>query len=85
MAHRLAKFALRQVGFRSWLEEALDFLADLFVLESPFVLQSTWVTHSGIALVVISLNFEVLMEPEASELPKGLVLGRDESIHLRLT
>ncbi|KAM1087432.1 hypothetical protein EV1_012981 [Malus domestica] len=33
MAHRLAKFALRQVGFRSWLEEALDFLADLFVLE----------------------------------------------------
>lgn len=33
MAHRLAKFALRQVGFRSWLEEAPDFLADLFVVE----------------------------------------------------
>ncbi|RXI06881.1 hypothetical protein DVH24_026017 [Malus domestica] len=32
-----------------------------------------------------SLNFEVLKEPEASELPKGLVLGRDENIHIRLT
>ncbi|RXI06451.1 hypothetical protein DVH24_018493 [Malus domestica] len=32
-----------------------------------------------------SLNFGVLMEPEASELPKGLVLGRDENIHLRIT
>ncbi|CAN6695954.1 unnamed protein product [Malus baccata var. baccata] len=32
-----------------------------------------------------SLNFGVLMEPEASELPKGLVLGRDENIHIRLT
>ncbi|KAM2041111.1 hypothetical protein ACFX16_034957 [Malus domestica] len=31
-----------------------------------------------------SLNFEVPMEPEASELPKGLVLGRDENIHIRL-
>ena len=25
------------------------------------------------------------MEPEASELPKGLVLGRDGNIHIRLT
>ncbi|RXI06294.1 hypothetical protein DVH24_018336 [Malus domestica] len=25
------------------------------------------------------------MEPEASELPKGLVLGRDGNIHLRIT
>ncbi|RXH87477.1 hypothetical protein DVH24_034377 [Malus domestica] len=31
------------------------------------------------------LNFGVPMEPEASELPKGLVLGRDENIHIRLT
>ena len=32
-----------------------------------------------------SLNFEVPMESEASELPKGLVLGRDGNIHIRLT
>ena len=32
-----------------------------------------------------SLNFEVPMESEASEFPKGLVLGRDENIHIRLT
>ncbi|RXH86887.1 hypothetical protein DVH24_022160 [Malus domestica] len=32
-----------------------------------------------------SLNFGVSMEPETSELPKGLVLGRDENIHIRLT
>ncbi|RXH84790.1 hypothetical protein DVH24_040138 [Malus domestica] len=32
-----------------------------------------------------SLNFRVPMEPEASELPKGLVLGRDGNIHIRLT
>ena len=25
------------------------------------------------------------MESEANELPKGLVLGRDENIHLRIT
>ncbi|RXH84811.1 hypothetical protein DVH24_040159 [Malus domestica] len=25
------------------------------------------------------------MEPEASELPKGLMLGRDGNIHIRLT
>ncbi|RXH88195.1 hypothetical protein DVH24_042266 [Malus domestica] len=31
-----------------------------------------------------SLNFGVLMELEASELPKGPVLGRDENIHIRL-
>ncbi|CAN6684699.1 unnamed protein product [Malus baccata var. baccata] len=30
------------------------------------------------------LNFGVPMEPEVSELPKGLVLGRDENIHIRL-
>ncbi|CAN6566896.1 unnamed protein product [Malus baccata var. baccata] len=33
----------------------------------------------------LSLNFGVPTEPEASELPKGLVLGRDENIHLRIT
>ncbi|RXH89079.1 hypothetical protein DVH24_006057 [Malus domestica] len=32
-----------------------------------------------------SLNFGVPMEPEASELPKGLVLGKDGNIHIRLT
>ncbi|CAN6714584.1 unnamed protein product [Malus baccata var. baccata] len=32
-----------------------------------------------------SLNFGVPMKSEASELPKGLVLGRDENIHIRLT
>ncbi|RXH86667.1 hypothetical protein DVH24_021940 [Malus domestica] len=31
------------------------------------------------------LNFGVLMEPEVSELPKGLVLSRDENIHIKLT
>ncbi|RXI02493.1 hypothetical protein DVH24_002571 [Malus domestica] len=34
---------------------------------------------------VSSLNFGVLMEPETSELPKGLVLGRDENIYIKLT
>ncbi|RXI01386.1 hypothetical protein DVH24_014735 [Malus domestica] len=28
-----------------------------------------------------SLNFGVPMEPEANELSKGLMLGRDENIH----
>ncbi|KAM1131448.1 hypothetical protein ACFX19_046680 [Malus domestica] len=46
---------------------------------------SQWVTHHGSALVRYSLNFGVPMEPEASELPKNLVLGRDENIHLRIT
>ncbi|KAM2988363.1 hypothetical protein FF2_002458 [Malus domestica] len=32
-----------------------------------------------------SLNFGVSMEPETSELTKGLVLGRDGNIHIRLT
>ncbi|RXH97299.1 hypothetical protein DVH24_035967 [Malus domestica] len=32
-----------------------------------------------------SLNFGVPMEHEASEFPKGLVLGRDGNIHIRLT
>ena len=32
-----------------------------------------------------SLNFGVPTEPETSELPKGLVLGRDENIYIRLT
>ncbi|CAN6691285.1 unnamed protein product [Malus baccata var. baccata] len=32
-----------------------------------------------------SLNFEVPMEPKASELPKGLVLGIDENMHIILT
>ncbi|RXI06699.1 hypothetical protein DVH24_025835 [Malus domestica] len=31
-----------------------------------------------------SLNFGVPTEPEPSELPKGLVLGRDENLHIRL-
>ena len=43
------------------------------------------VTHHEIALAPFSLNFGVPTEPEASELPKGLVLGRDENIHLRIT
>ncbi|RXI03037.1 hypothetical protein DVH24_003115 [Malus domestica] len=46
---------------------------------------SWWVTHHGIALARYSLNFEVPMEPKTSELPKCLVLGRDENIHIRLT
>ena len=46
---------------------------------------SRWVTHPGIALVRYSLNFGVPTEPEASELPKGLALGRDENIHIRIT
>ncbi|KAB2620223.1 S ribonuclease [Pyrus ussuriensis x Pyrus communis] len=46
---------------------------------------SQWVTHHGIALAPFSLNFGVPTEPEASELPKGLVLGRDGNIHLRIT
>ncbi|CAN6711171.1 unnamed protein product [Malus baccata var. baccata] len=32
-----------------------------------------------------SLNFGIPMESEASELPKGLVLGRDGNIHIRVT
>ena len=32
-----------------------------------------------------SFHFGVPMESEVSELPKGLVLGRDGNIHLRLT
>ena len=32
-----------------------------------------------------SLNFGVPTEPEASELPKGLALGRDGNIHIRIT
>ncbi|RXH93970.1 hypothetical protein DVH24_016037 [Malus domestica] len=32
-----------------------------------------------------SLNFKVLMEPEANELPKCLVLGKYRNIHIRLT
>ncbi|RXH97109.1 hypothetical protein DVH24_035777 [Malus domestica] len=46
---------------------------------------SQWIIHYGSALARYSLNFGVSMEPEASELPKGLVLGRDENIHLRIT
>ncbi|RXH87362.1 hypothetical protein DVH24_034262 [Malus domestica] len=46
---------------------------------------SQWVTHHEIALARYSLNFGVPMESEASELPKSLVLGRDENIHLRIT
>ena len=46
---------------------------------------SQWVTHHGSALARYSLNFGVPMEPEASELPKGLALGRDGNIHIRIT
>ncbi|RXH79881.1 hypothetical protein DVH24_041028 [Malus domestica] len=46
---------------------------------------SQWVTHPGNALAPFSLNFEVPTELEASGLPKGLVLGRDGNIHLRIT
>ena len=46
---------------------------------------SQWVTHHGSALTRYSLNFGVPMEPEASELPKGLALGRDGNIHIRIT
>ncbi|RXH80688.1 hypothetical protein DVH24_004602 [Malus domestica] len=44
-----------------------------------------WVTHPGSVLAFFSLNFRVTMEPGASELLKGLVLGRDGNIHLRIT
>ncbi|RXI08906.1 hypothetical protein DVH24_023050 [Malus domestica] len=37
------------------------------------------------ALASFLLNFGIPTEPEASELPKSLVLGRDENIHLRIT
>ncbi|CAN6720825.1 unnamed protein product [Malus baccata var. baccata] len=46
---------------------------------------SQWLIHPGSALASFSLNFGVPTEPEASKLPKGLVLGRDENIHLRIT
>ncbi|RXH92077.1 hypothetical protein DVH24_021100, partial [Malus domestica] len=46
---------------------------------------SQWVTHPGSALASFSLNFGVPTEPEANELPKSLVLGRDENIHIRIT
>ncbi|KAM1319661.1 hypothetical protein ACFX2H_004635 [Malus domestica] len=45
---------------------------------------SQWVTHHGIALAHYLFNFGVPMESETSELPKGLVLGRDENIHIRI-
>ncbi|KAM1293905.1 hypothetical protein ACFX2H_013900 [Malus domestica] len=45
---------------------------------------SQWVTHLGNALAPFSLNFKVPMKPEASKLPKSLVLGRDGNIHIRL-
>ncbi|KAM0976362.1 hypothetical protein PS2_018958 [Malus domestica] len=43
------------------------------------------VTHPGSALASFSINFRVPTEPEANELPKGLVIGRDGNIHLRIT
>ncbi|KAM2485923.1 hypothetical protein ACFX1W_038058 [Malus domestica] len=46
---------------------------------------SQWVTHLESALASFLLNFKVPTEPEASELPKGLVLGRDGNIHLKIT
>ncbi|CAN6576863.1 unnamed protein product [Malus baccata var. baccata] len=41
---------------------------------------SQWVTHPGNTLASF-----LLTEPEANELPKCLMLGRDENIHLRIT
>ncbi|CAN6586140.1 unnamed protein product [Malus baccata var. baccata] len=46
---------------------------------------SQWVTHLGSALASFSLNFGVPTKPEANELPKSLVLGKDGNIHLRIT
>ncbi|RXI08653.1 hypothetical protein DVH24_022797 [Malus domestica] len=46
---------------------------------------SQWVTHHGIALARYSRNFGVLMEPKASKLPKGFVLGRGGNIHIWIT
>ncbi|RXH85531.1 hypothetical protein DVH24_009352, partial [Malus domestica] len=46
---------------------------------------SHWVTHHGTTLATSSLNFGVPTKPEASELPKGLVLGKDGNIDLRIT
>ncbi|CAN6697547.1 unnamed protein product [Malus baccata var. baccata] len=46
---------------------------------------SQWVTHHGSALATFSLNFGVPTEPETNKLSKGLVLGRDANIHLRIT
>ncbi|RXI07031.1 hypothetical protein DVH24_026167 [Malus domestica] len=43
------------------------------------------VIHNGSALVRYLLNFRVPMNSEASELPKGLMLGRDGNIHIRIT
>ena len=45
---------------------------------------SQWVTtHHGSALARYSLNFGVPMEPEASELPKGLTLFGGGYVHIR--
>ncbi|RXH98754.1 hypothetical protein DVH24_011079 [Malus domestica] len=56
---------------------------------SPLIINSRatsqWVTHYGSALAPFSLNFEVPTEPKASEIPKCLMLGKDENIHLRIT
>ncbi|RXH91240.1 hypothetical protein DVH24_020263 [Malus domestica] len=41
-----------------------------------FVFGNSRVTYPRSALTSFSLNFGVLTEPEASELPKGLVLGK---------
>ena len=46
---------------------------------------SQWVTHHRSALARYSLNFGVSMEPEVSELPKSLALGKDENIHIKIT
>ncbi|RXI09423.1 hypothetical protein DVH24_034040 [Malus domestica] len=45
---------------------------------------SQWVTYPGNALASFSLNFGVPMEPVASELPKSIMLCRDENINIRL-
>ncbi|CAN6543655.1 unnamed protein product [Malus baccata var. baccata] len=39
----------------------------------------------GLLSCATRLTFGVPIEPEASELPKGLMLGRDGNIHIRIT
>ncbi|CAN6691471.1 unnamed protein product [Malus baccata var. baccata] len=74
-----------QLHHRSTILSALDLrFPHGFVFGNSRV-TSQWVTHPGNALASFSLNFGVPTEPEASELPKGLVLDRDENIHLSIT
>ncbi|KAM2855971.1 hypothetical protein PS2_000385 [Malus domestica] len=71
---------------RSMILSALgpDYALTVFVFRNSRA-TSQWVTHLGSALASFSLNFRVPTEPEASELPKGLMLGKNRNIHLRIT